>query len=74
MADKTSDIILRNYEEEITQKLVQMAAEANPGSLPIVLMRAQLARLMLKYIAKLTGELESTFAQMERNIGRRIGD
>ena len=41
-------------------------------SLPLDVMRAHLARLMLGYIYDLAGELEATLAQLEKNTGHTI--
>ena len=69
MPDKSKDLILRQYEEKINQHLIEVI-QADPMNAPIAVMRAELAKLMMRYVAKVSEEMEESFKQIEKNIDR----
>lgn len=66
MLDESKDLILRQYEEKINRQLIEVI-KSDPMNAPVAMMRAGLARLMLKYAAKVAGELDESFKQIEKN-------
>ena len=67
--DESKDLILRKYEEKINRQLIEVI-QADLMNPPLAVMRAGLARLMLRYIAKVTEELDESFKQIEKNIDK----
>jgi uncharacterized small protein (DUF1192 family) len=71
MPDKSKDLILRQYEEKINQQLLEVI-QADPMNASIAMMRAELAKLMAIYVAKVTENLEESFKKLEKNIDRML--
>jgi hypothetical protein len=71
MPDKSKDLILRQYEEKINQQLLEVI-QADPMNAPIAVMRAELAKLMMRYIVEVTENLEESFKKLEKNIDRML--
>ena len=67
--DESKDHILKEYEKKINQQLIEVI-QADPLNAPLAVMRAGLARLMIRYVAKVTEELDESFEQIEKNIDK----
>lgn len=71
MLDKSKDQTLKQYEEKINQQLIEVI-EADPLNAPIAMMRAGLARIMLRYILTVTKELGVSIKQIEDDVNKML--
>lgn len=66
MTNQSSESLIPS-EDEI-KRIVAHIMQTDPTSLPVVLLQIEFARLMLKVLSKLSGELAASIEQLENGI------
>jgi len=69
MSDDSTDLI--PSEDEIKQ-LVAQIMEANLANAPMALLQIELARMMLRFIDKMRGNLAESIDEFERNTDKLV--